>query len=552
MRRLALGFVALCLLGCAQPKEAADLLLIHGRVYTVESAQPWAEAVAVRDGRIVAVGSSEDLAARYDARSTRDLGGQMLLPGFHDAHVHPEGAGVELALCNLNEAATVDAIVAKVRACVETTPGDGWIVGGGWNLSLFPEAHPRKELLDAITTVRPIVLTGADGHSSWVNSKALELAGITADTPNPTHGIIERDRATGEATGTLRESAQGLLRAVVPSPTMAEREAGLARALDVLNGFGVTSFVDASVDGQNLDVYRALLSRGELSAKVVASVEASVEGLDALVQPGDRGSASRLRVDAVKFFLDGVLEGETAALLEPYIGRDGAAGQLNVEPDVLAERVRALDARNVQVHMHAIGDRAVRAGLDAIEAARVANGDRDNRHHIAHLQLIDPTDYPRFAALGVLPNFQSLWAFPDAYITDVNLPVVGEARVDRMYPIGSLHRAGARIVGGSDWSVSSANPLLAIETAVRRQDPEGAVAGVLNAAEAVPLETMLAASTINGAFLMHQENDTGSISVGKAADLVVLDRDLFAIPAEDLSEAKVVATYLDGVLVHGE
>lgn len=552
MRRLALGIVALCLLGCAQPKETADLLLIHGRVYTVDSAQPWAEAVAVRDGRIVAVGSSEDLATRYDARSTRDLAGQMLLPGFHDAHVHPEGAGVELALCNLNEAATVDAIVAKVRECVETTPGDGWIVGGGWNLSLFPEAHPRKDLLDAITAVRPIVLTGADGHSSWVNSKALELAGITADTPNPAHGIIERDRATGEATGTLRESAQGLLRAVVPSPTMAEREAGLARALDVLNGFGITSFVDASVDGGNLDVYRALLSRGELSAKVVASVEANVEGLDALVQPGDRGSGSRLRVDAVKFFLDGVLEGETAALLEPYIGRDGAAGQLNFEPDVLAERVRALDARNVQVHMHAIGDRAVRAGLDAIEAARAANGDRDNRHHIAHLQLVDPTDYPRFAALGVLPNFQALWAFPDAYITDVNLPVVGQERVDRMYPIGSLHRAGARIVAGSDWSVSSANPLLAIETGVRRQDPLGEIEGVLNANEAVPLETMLAAYTINGAFLMHQENDTGSISVGKAADLVVLDRDLFAIPAEDISEAKVVATYLDGVLVHGK
>lgn len=552
MRRLALGIVALCLLGCAQPKETADLLLIHGRVYTVDSAQPWAEAVAVRDGRIVAVGSSEDLATRYDARSTRDLAGQMLLPGFHDAHVHPEGAGVELALCNLNEAATVDAIVAKVRECVETTPGDGWIVGGGWNLSLFPEAHPRKDLLDAITNVRPIVLTGADGHSSWVNSKALELAGITADTPNPAHGIIERDRATGEATGTLRESAQGLLRAVVPSPTMAEREAGLARALDVLNGFGITSFVDASVDGGNLDVYRALLSRGELSAKVVASVEANVEGLDALVQPGDRGSGSRLRVDAVKFFLDGVLEGETAALLEPYIGRDGAAGQLNFEPDVLAERVRALDARNVQVHMHAIGDRAVRAGLDAIEAARAANGDRDNRHHIAHLQLVDPTDYARFAALGVLPNFQALWAFPDAYITDVNLPVVGQERVDRMYPIGSLHRAGARIVAGSDWSVSSANPLLAIETGVRRQDPLGEIEGVLNANEAVPLETMLAAYTINGAFLMHQENDTGSISVGKAADLVVLDRDLFAIPAEDISEAKVVATYLDGVLVHGK
>jgi predicted amidohydrolase YtcJ len=551
--RASLAIVALlCLVACGPVPEDVDLLLTQGRVYTVDPAQPWAEAVAIRGGRIVAVGTTADLAARYRAKHQRALAGAMVLPGFHDAHVHPEGAGIELSQCDLNGLSSVDAILATVRGCVESTPGDGWIVGGGWNLSLFPQAHPRKESLDEITTERPIALTGADGHSTWANSKALALAGIDATTPNPVHGIIERDRATGEATGTLREAAQGLLREVVPEPTRAEREAGLERALGVLRQVGITSFVDASVGGKTLETYRTLLARGELTARVVASVEANVADLDALVSPGDRGSGSRLRVDAVKFFLDGVLEGETAALLEPYLGRDGAMGQLNFEPDVLGARVTALDARGVQVHMHAIGDRAVRAGLDALAAARAANGPRDNRHHIAHLQLIDPTDYPRFAELGVLANFQSLWAFPDAYIMDVNLPVVGQARVDRMYPIGSLFRAGARIVGGSDWSVDPADPLLAIETAVTRSDPRGTVAGVLNAAEAVPLDVMIAAYTINGAYLMHQENETGSITVGKAADLVVLDRDLFAIPPEEISEARVLATYLDGVAIYGD
>jgi hypothetical protein len=551
MRARALVLLLLVLAGCSTVRQDADLLLVGGRVYTVDPAQPWAEAVAVRDGRIVGVGTNAALRERFAAAATRELGGKLVLPGLHDAHVHPESSGRELVLCDLNGLMSVTAIVAKVRECVATTPGDGWIRGGGWNLGLFPEANPHKEVLDEIAPDRPVALTGEDGHSMWVNSRALAAAGIDAHTPNPRHGVIERDRRTGEATGTLRESAQGLVGRVMPQPSAQEREEGLARGLGVLNANGVTSLIDASVDRENLAAYRALLARGELMAKVVASVEAHADDLDTLVRPDDRATGSRLRVDAVKFFLDGVLEGETAALLEPYIGRNGAAGELNFDAKELAQRVTALDARGVQVHMHAIGDRAVRAGLDAIAAARAANGPHDNRHHVAHLQLIDSADHPRFAALDVSANFQALWAYPDVYITDVNLPAVGPERVERMYPIASLEQAGARIVAGSDWSATSPNPFLAIETALRRQDPTGAVPGVLNANEAVSLETMIAAYTINGAFVMHQEADTGSIEVGKAADLIVLDRDLFAIAPEQIGDATVVATYLDGVLVHG-
>jgi predicted amidohydrolase YtcJ len=471
----------------------------------------------------------------------------MVLPGFHDAHVHPVSGGVELSQCDLNDLASVDALLAKIGQCSDALPKDAWLVGGGWDLSLFPEANPKKELLDAVAGERPVALGGADGHSTWVNTRALAMAGIDAATPNPPQGIIERDPTTGDATGTLRESAQGLVRAVLPPVSAAEREQGLTRALAMANGFGITSLIEAAADRDTAATYQALADRGALTVRVVQSVELNTPNRDALVNPGDRASGRSLRLDAVKIFVDGVLEGETAALLEPYAR--GGVGELNLTPEALSAAVTELDARNLQVHMHAIGDRAVRAALDAVAAARAANGVRDNRHHIAHLQLIDPADYPRFAELGVAANFQALWAFPDAYITGVNLPAVGQARVDRMYPIGALHRAGARIVGGSDWSVSSMNPLLAIETAVTRRDPTGRVDGVLNADNAVGLDVMLAAYTKNGAWLMHQEDAVGTIAPGKFADLVILDRNLFEIPPAEISDAKVVRTMLAGETV---
>jgi len=268
-----------------------------------------------------------------------------------------------------------------------------------------------------------------------------------------------------------------------------------------------------------------------------------------LIHPEERGSNARFRTDSAKLFIDGVLEGETAALLLPYLDRPGYAGDLKFVPAELNALVTELDRRGVQVHMHAIGDAAARAGLDAFAAARAANGPNDNRHHIAHLQMVDPADRKRFAELGVIANFQALWAFPDKYITDVNVPQVGQARVDQMYPIGSILRAGGRIVGGSDWAVSSMNPLLAIQTAVTRSDPTEQIAGVLNESERVSVGDMLAAYTINGAYLMHQENVTGSLEVGKFADLVVLSRDLYTIRPEEIGAVTVTRTILEGETV---
>jgi predicted amidohydrolase YtcJ len=531
----------------AVERTPVDLVMSGGTIYTMYPAAPRAEALAISAGRIVAVGSDLEIGRTYRGTEELDLHGQMVLPGFHDAHSHPIYGGVQLAQCDLGAMNTVADLLAKVKGCSDALPGNGWLVGAQWNLGLFPAANPNKALLDSISN-RPIFLSGGDGHSAWANSAALVLAGIGRDTPNPDNGVIERD-AAGEPSGTLREAAQDLVRTMIPPLTVLDREDGLLRALAMANGYGITSIVEADAGRDDLAAYRALDARGQLTARVVASIGVTQPDADALMHAQDRGTGARLRTDAAKIFVDGVLEGETAALLEPYLDRPGYGGQLKVTPAELTAKVVDLDRRGIQVHMHAIGDRAVRVALDAIEAALSANGPRDNRHHIAHLQLVDPLDRPRFARLGAIANFQGLWAYPDEYITEVNLPQVGQARVDQMYPIASVLRDGARIVGGSDWNASSMNPLLAIETAITRKDPRGRIAAALNESERVSLPDMLAAYTRNGAYLMHQEHDTGTLEVGKLADLVILERNLFDIPSDQIGEVAVTRTVLEGKTV---
>ena len=331
MRGVCACLILLCSAACAPAKQPVDLLLHHCAVYTMNPTQPRAEALAVNGGRIVAVGTDAAVLSAYDGKETVDLRGQMVLPGFHDAHAHPAYDGVTLTQCNLVDAETVAAIVAQVRACNDAQTDDGWLIGAGWNLALFPQANPGKELLDAVSSTRPIMLTGADGHSMWVNSKALALAGIERSTPNPPKGVIER-AANGEPSGTLRESAQELVRAVVPPISADARRDGLVKALRMANGFGITSIVEAAARPDDVAAYRALAASGQLTARVVASVEISnandhVEA-DALIHPQERGSNARFRTDSAKLFIDGVLEGETAALLQPYLDRPGYAGDL--------------------------------------------------------------------------------------------------------------------------------------------------------------------------------------------------------------------------------
>jgi len=541
------------LTSCAsdRPAEGADLILTNGAVRTMAAALPRAEALAVAAGRIVFVGDNER-ALRFRTDSTRvvDLGSRMVLPAFQDSHIHLVTGGVELGLCSLNGLATKAEVFARVREYAAAHPGLAWITGGGWDLPVFPQAHPRKEDLDALVPDRPALLAAADGHSAWANSRALALAGVTGKTPDPPGGRIERDPATGEPTGTLRESAAGLVEKHVPELGAADYERGLRAGLEMANRFGIVSIIEASAHPRLLDAYAALDRAGKLSVRVLASIHvatergvAEVERLDGLRR---RYAGPRLRSTAAKIFVDGVMESHTAALLEPYVDRPGDRGAPLLRPEALDALAVALDRAGFQIHAHAIGDRAVRMSLDAFAAARRINGSRDRRHHIAHLELIDPADLPRFADLGVAANFQALWAYADPYITDLTLPILGPDRSRRLYAIGSVARTGAVIAGGSDWSVSSMNPLEAIEVALTRRGPDDAPGGAWLPEERADLETMLRAYTVNGAWLCRDEKARGSLEAGKAADIVVLDRDLFEVPVHEISRVKVLLALLDG------
>jgi predicted amidohydrolase YtcJ len=415
---------------------------------------------------------------------------------------------------------------------------------------------PSRRILDELVPDRPVFLYSSDGHTGWANSKALEIAGITRDTPDPRDGRIDRDPATGEAIGSLQEGASALVRKHLPPVTLETRTDGLRYAIDMLNGYGITSIQDANVSEEDLQAYHALDERGELKLRVVGSQwwerDEGLEQIEKFERLRREYNSERLRASTVKIMQDGVMENYTAAMLEPYLQKGDTRGIPMVEPEFLKEVVTALDADGFQVHFHAIGDAAIRQSLDAVEAAARKNGMLGHRHHISHLELIDPADIPRFRELDVVANFQPLWAFADAYITDLTLPYIGPERARWLYPIQSVQQSGGMIAFGSDWSVSTANPFFEIEVAVTRKNPEDADNEAFLPQERIDLPDALAAFTINAAWVNHSEDLTGSIEVGKAADLVVLDQDLFAIAPEKISDTKVLLTLLDGEPVHGD
>jgi len=567
--------IALALAACSSERDEsaavavtpADMLLYNGRVYMVDAGRSWAEAIAIRDGRIIWVGDDVGRAS-WVGENTQlvDLQGHMVLPGFQDAHTHPVVSGWEYLQCPLFESKGVDALLARIAGCVALAPADGsWVQGSGWLVSDFaPSGLPDKKLLDAIAPDRPLAMYSTDGHSLWVNSAALAAAGITADTPNPPEGRIDRYPGSTEPSGSLQEdSAMALVQAVIPAPSPEDLEEGLRYARNLFHSLGITAVQDAKVKLHpgdayyGLDTYHTLDDRGTLNLHVVAAMlwdpkRSLADQLPEFIATRDRGSRGEVRANTVKIFQDGVVETQTAAMLAPYTGRvDGYRGDLLNSQAALNEAVLALDAAGFQIHLHAIGDGAIRSSLDALEQAWEHNGSRDSRHHIAHIEIFDPADIPRFARLGVAANFQPLWALNDEYITELTVPIIGPERSRWLYPIASLQRSGARVVFGSDWSVSSANPLDGIEVAVTRLDPDGAGGEPLLPGEAISLADAIAHYTIDSAWVNFLDAETGSIEAGKLADLVVLDRDLFAGPPEQINEAKVLATLFGGKLVYG-
>ncbi len=554
------GASALTLSSACRPRQPADWVLRNAAVYTM--ADPAADttpvqAIAIRAGKIVFVGADSG-ADRFigDSTNVLDLGGRMVLPGFHDTHVHPSSGGLTMAECNIEGLSTRAAILDSVRSCAAQDPNGTWVRGRGWELPLFPQANPRKEWLDQVVPDRPVYLAAADGHSAWVNSKALALAGITKSTPNPPNGRIEHDPATGEPSGTLRESATALVSTHLPPYTLAQRKEGITRALALANRLGITTVHDARTRPATLEAYAELDREGALTARVVAAMyvdpDLGMDQVDSLVAWRERyHGTTYFRPNTAKLFADGVIEAHTAALLEPYTGTTDP-GTPNFRTGQMDSLVTALDQSGIQIHIHAIGDKAIRMSLDAIQGAEAANGARASRRPIiAHLELIDPADIPRFKALGVVACFQPLWAFADSYITDLTEPVLGPARSRWLYPIGSVEKSGAVVSAGSDWTVSSMNPLEAIQVALTRRAPEDTTAGpAWIPEEVVGLPAMLEAYTRNGAWAAGDETTNGTLEVGKDADLVVLDENLYRIPVPRIHQAKVLLTIMDGKEVY--
>ncbi|MFE5136075.1 amidohydrolase [Streptomyces fagopyri] len=535
----------------------ADLLFTGGPVLTPEG--PTVTPVAVTGDRITAVGAAaRDLAG--PRTEVVDLAGRLLLPGFQDAHLHPVPAGLELARCDLTGARTAEETVRAVRAYADAHPDREWITGGGWSMEAFEGGTPTKEVLDAVVPDRPVYLPNRDHHGAWANSRALELAGVTRDTPDPADGRFERD-ASGEPTGMLQEGAMRYVGRLAPPSTPADRLAALLRAQRHLHALGVTAWQDALVGSfvgmeDPSDAYLAAAREGSLTARVVGALwwdrERGAEQIPELVARRAALSHGRFRATSVKLMLDGVAENGSAALLDPYLDTCGCVtanrGTSFIDPARLPAYVTELDALGFQCHFHALGDRAVRDALDAVEAARKANGPSDTRPHLAHLQVVHPDDVPRFARVGATANIQPLWAAHEPQMDELTIPFLGAERAARQYPFGSLLRSGARLAAGSDWPVSSPDPLQGIHVAVNRVAPDG-TGPVFLPAERLGLTAAFTTYTAGSAYANHLD-DTGSVRVGALADLVVLDRDPYAGPPEEIGATGVALTYVGGEHVH--
>jgi predicted amidohydrolase YtcJ len=557
-----------------------ELLFCHGTVFDGHRFLPEGTAVLVRAGRIAAVGPEADAKRQAGGNGTRaeviDLNGGTLLPGFIDAHAHPVFAGDQLRRCDLSGAVTLTEYLGIIRGYAQRHPGTGWITGGGWSMEAFPGGVPTAGPLDEIVPDRPVYLPNRDGHGAWVNSKALELAGITRDTLDPADGRIERD-ADGRPAGMLQEGAASLVSRLLPPLSEADRDEALRLAQDYLLSLGITGWQDAIVgrshkNGDPVPAYLRAAAAGTLRATVTGALwwdrHRGPEQLAELIEQRDQaGQASpdRFRATTVKMMLDGVAENHTAAMLEPYQDGHGCdtdgSGLDFIDPDELPRYVTELDRAGFQVHFHALGDRAVRNALDAIEAARDAGGDNKNRHHLAHLQVVHPDDIARFAALRATANIQALWAAHEPQMDELTIPFLGERRSGWQYPFRSLHDAGAPLCGGSDWPVSSPNPLWAAHVAVNRVVPAGG-AGPGGRPPGTPrsrgsdepflprqrldLSTFLSAYTSGSARINGRETTAGAVRAGLDADFAVVDADLARIGDHEIGQAAVTQTWVRG------
>ncbi|MFG2225145.1 amidohydrolase [Streptomyces sp. NPDC048644] len=554
----------------AAGRRSAALVVHHARVLTGVRGDHIQEAVAVgRDGTVLATGPSAAI-RHFAGRDTEvvDGRGNTVMSGIIDAHAHPMDVASRSLIPSLeNGSFTVAKLQETLRGFLDADAGhepDGWLVVADWNpVGLPPGTETHHRILDALPTRRPIALLGSDAHNTWVNQRALDLAGITATTPAPAGGEIVHG-ADGTPTGLLKDTAEDLVRRLIPPPSDTALRDAAAKVLSQAAANGITTFMDAFVEADGLATYAGLAGDGRLPQRIVAALRLDADHVKdpaaalAYVQGlrSKYGEVPGLRFGTAKTFLDGVIEypAQTAALLDPYLDEHGKPtdnrGDLYISSTDYGRLATALDRAGWQLHAHAIGDRAVRTALDGFEAAVHANGRRDRRHTIAHLQLVHPDDYRRFARLGVLACMQLQWAMRDVWTMEALLPYIGRDRHRLMYPARSLQRNGAALSGGSDWPVDPLDSFNQIRTAIDREGNVAEQGALYPELEGLSRASALRMHTAGSAYQLHLERETGTLTPGKAADLVLLDRDVTRVPVKEIGETQVLLTLAAGKRIH--
>ena len=561
----ALAWLAVPPCSLAQARaSAADIVIVNARVYTVNADRPWAEGVAIRGEKILAVGGVSDInALRGPATKVIDAGGRLVLPGFTDCHNHFLDGALSLRRVHLDDAKDLPEIQRRVKAFADAHPDQPWVLGRGWQYTAVgPTNLPDRKSLDKVVPDRPVYLESFDGHTWWANTKALQLAGITKKTPNPDGGEFVRDAATGEATGAIKEDAADAVMAnSIPRPSRQEildayregfKEAnrvGLVR-VHTPGGVGV-----ALSDLQNVDVVEELRRAGDLTVRMylahrVMPPTITPDQFQEIEEARRKYHDEWISAGAVKFFLDGVVESHTAALFTPYADDPKLKGDLFWDPDTYKRMVVELDKRGIQIFTHAIGDRAVQLTLDAYENAAKRNGTKDRRHRIEHIETIAAQDIPRFGKLGVIASFQPLHSYPDDDVLLVWARNAGPERTQRAWAWRSVENSGGVLGFGSDWPIVTINPWPGVQNALTRQTVEGNPAGGFVPQERISLEDAIRGYTLGAAIAGRREKTEGSLATGKVADLIVVDRDLFRIEPTEIGKTEVLLTMVGGKVVY--
>lgn len=540
----------------AETSQPADIIVTNARVYTVNAKQPWAEALAVHGDKIVAVGDKAAI-EHYRGKETKviDARGSLVLPGFTDCHIHFMEGSLGLTQVNLNGASSVGEIQKRVKAYADSHPTEPWIEGMGWTYPTFkPSGLPDKKILDEVVSDRPVFLSAFDGHSSWANSKALAMAGIDRNTPDPANGKIVRDEH-GEATGALKEAAGDLISAKIPKPTRQQRIDALRKGIHEANRVGLVRVHSAGGDFQYLDLYDELRKHGELSVRFYVAYFLDPPGLTADIN--QKIDAARKQYDddwisggVVKTMLDGVVEAHTAAMLQPYSDDPSQSGKLFWDVEQYQSAIADLDRRGYQIFTHAIGDKGVRTALDAYQHAAEVNHTKDARPRIEHIETVSAQDIERFGKLGVIASQQPLHSYPDEDTLSIWARNIGPERASRPWVWRSIAQKGGVLAFGSDWPVVTLNPWHGVQTAVTRQTTEGEPAGGFVPQQRLSLEDTIRAYTLGAAFAGRREKTEGSLEPGKLADFIVLDRDLFKIEPSEIHQTNVLLTAVGGKVVY--